>query len=72
MTHLIRVSVGRHCVMLETAVSLLSAISHFVSIHLCCWLHAVMVQTAILLQCGVIVVELVVHHHWCIITGVMC
>ena len=45
---------------LESAVLLLSAMSHFVSIHLCCWLHAVMVQTAILLQCGVIVAEIVV------------
>ena len=60
MTHLIRVSGGRHCLILESAVLLLSAMSHFVSIHLCCWLHAVMVQTAILLQCGVIVAEIVV------------
>ena len=55
MTHLIRVSGGRLCVMLESAVLLVIVISHFVCIHLCCWLHAVMVQTAIdvfqLLRC---------------------
>ena len=43
--------------MLESAVLLVSTISHFTSIHV--WLSTLMVQTAILMLCGAIVTELV-------------